>query len=64
MYAGGRKVGVVYFSFCCFFGLDMELTMGIEENDEWTEFDNGFDDMNGYWISCLLLPLIFLLISV
>lgn len=47
--AGGRKVGVMFFSFrSFFFGLEMELTMGIEENDEWIEFDNGVDNMK--WI--------------
>lgn len=61
--AGGRKVGVICFFFSLFFfGLDMELTMGIEENDEWIEFDNGVDMkwiLDTMFTSTLDLPSIF-----
>lgn len=61
--AGGRKVGVICFFFLVlFFGLDMELTMGIEENDEWIEFDNGVDMkwiLDTMFTSTLDLPSIF-----
>ena len=62
--AGGRKVGVICFFFFVlfFFGLDMELTMGIEENDEWIEFDNGVDMkwiLDTMFTSTLDLPSIF-----
>ena len=52
---------VFFFSFF-FFGLDMELTMGIEENDEWIEFDNGVDMkwiLDTMFTSTLDLPSIF-----
>lgn len=62
MREGGKLELYVFFFRSFFFGLDMELTMGIEENDEWIEFDNGVDMkwiLDTMFTSTLDLPSIF-----